>query len=48
MRAAEAEYYLCDALIEYGERHYGDRAGVWSLPVLDRSLYGRYAEGRTP
>ncbi|MGY3337582.1 hypothetical protein ACVW0K_003681 [Streptomyces filamentosus] len=44
MRAAEAEYYLCDALIEYGERHYGDRAGVWSLPILDPALYGLFKE----
>ncbi|MER7514817.1 hypothetical protein [Streptomyces sp. NPDC126499] len=46
MGAAEAEYYLCDALIEYGERHYGDRAGVWSLPILDPSLYGLFKESR--
>ncbi|MFE1976620.1 hypothetical protein [Streptomyces hygroscopicus] len=41
MRAAEAEYYLCDALIEYGNQHYG---WVWdkSFPVLDHTLYGRY------
>jgi hypothetical protein len=41
MRAAEAEYYLCDALIEYGNQHHG---WVWdkSFPVLDHTLYGRY------
>ncbi|WP_406399673.1 hypothetical protein [Streptomyces uncialis] len=41
MRAAEAEYYLCDALIEYGNQHHG---GVWSstFPVLDHTLYGRH------
>lgn len=41
MRAAEAEYYLCDALIEYGTQHHGS---VWdeSFPVLDHTLHGRY------
>lgn len=41
MRAAEAEYYLCDALIEYGNQYYG---WVWdtSFPVLDHTLYRHY------
>lgn len=37
------EYYLCDALIEWGEAHHHDGAGVWSLPVI-RDLVGRYDE----
>ncbi|GAA2474735.1 hypothetical protein GCM10023100_53270 [Actinocorallia cavernae] len=46
MRAAEAEYYLCDALIEYGNQRYG---WVWnkSFPVLDHTLYGRYGNQPT-
>ncbi|MCM2391323.1 hypothetical protein [Streptomyces albipurpureus] len=40
MRAAEAEYYLCDALIEYGAQVH-DFPGH---PVLDPSLYGLYEE----
>ncbi len=42
MRAAEAEYYLCDALIEYDNQHH-DSPGQ---PVLDPSLYGLYEEER--
>lgn len=41
MRAAEAEYYLCDALIEYGNQRHGS---VWNLPVLDSALYGLFKE----
>ncbi|MGM9335610.1 hypothetical protein [Streptomyces murinus] len=46
MRAAEAEYYLCDALIEYGNQHHGS---VWdkTFPVLDHALYGRYGNQPT-
>ncbi|MFE3016708.1 hypothetical protein [Streptomyces sp. NPDC059256] len=40
MRAAEAEYYLCDALIEYGTQVH-DTPGQ---PVLDPSLYGLYED----
>ncbi|MFJ1647992.1 hypothetical protein [Streptomyces sp. NPDC088258] len=37
-RAAEAEYYLCDALIEYGNQYYG---WVWSkdFPVLAHTVH---------
>lgn len=42
MRAAEAEYYFCDALIEYGNRYYA--GGPWGVPVLDPSLYGLYED----
>ncbi|MGW0536178.1 hypothetical protein [Streptomyces sp. NPDC003032] len=37
MRAAEAEYYLCDALIEYGARYCGH---VWddTFPVLAHTV----------
>ncbi|WP_030670640.1 hypothetical protein [Streptomyces rimosus] len=42
MVAAEREYYLCDALIEYGNQHHGS---VWNLPVLDPALYGQFEEG---
>ncbi|MEU0990683.1 hypothetical protein [Streptomyces sp. NPDC005953] len=38
--AAEAEYYLCDALIEYGAQVH-DTPGQ---PVLDPSLYGLYED----
>lgn len=38
VRAAEAEYHLCDALIEYGFQHH-DAPGA---PVLDTALYGLY------
>ncbi|GCD37958.1 hypothetical protein OEIGOIKO_05768 [Streptomyces chrestomyceticus JCM 4735] len=41
MVAAEREYYLCDALIEYGNQHHGS---VWNLPVLNRDLYGQFKE----
>ncbi|MEU5973666.1 hypothetical protein [Streptomyces sp. NPDC047315] len=46
MRAAEAEYYLCDALIEYGNQHHG---WVWdpSFAVLDHTLHGRYERPNT-
>ncbi|WP_330479950.1 hypothetical protein OG301_39095 (plasmid) [Streptomyces platensis] len=39
MLAAEREYYLCDALIQYGNAHFG---GVWSLPVFDPEWLGMY------
>ncbi|MEU8095343.1 hypothetical protein [Streptomyces rubiginosohelvolus] len=42
MRAAEAEYHLCDALIEYGFQHH-DAPGA---PVLDATLYGLYEAER--
>ncbi|BDH12710.1 hypothetical protein HOK021_38890 [Streptomyces hygroscopicus] len=35
------EYYLCGALIEWGNARYG--AGVWGLPVMC-DLAGRYDE----
>ncbi|MFE3086440.1 hypothetical protein ACFXGM_23370 [Streptomyces albidoflavus] len=40
--AAEAEYHLCDALIEYGFMH-SEEPGH---PVLDTALKGLYAEKR--
>ncbi|MFJ1857593.1 hypothetical protein ACIOHA_09800 [Streptomyces anulatus] len=42
MRAAEAEYYLCDALIEYGNQHHSSPG----QPVLDTSLKGLYEADR--
>ncbi|MFD3848737.1 hypothetical protein ACFWVB_22930 [Streptomyces microflavus] len=42
VRAAEAEYHLCDALIEYGFQHH-DAPGT---PVLDTTLYGLYEKKR--
>ncbi|MEU2789030.1 hypothetical protein [Streptomyces sp. NPDC007100] len=41
MVAAEREYYLCDALIEYGNQHH---SSVWNLPVLNRDHYGLFEE----
>jgi hypothetical protein len=41
--SGQHEYYLCDALVEWGEARHFDGAGVWSLPVL-RDLVGRYDE----
>ncbi|GAA1131454.1 hypothetical protein [Streptomyces javensis] len=37
--SGRAEYYLCDALIEWGNAHHD--AGVWGLPVI-RDLFGKY------
>ncbi|MFJ9508440.1 hypothetical protein ACIRPZ_32215 [Streptomyces anulatus] len=42
MRAAEAEYYLCDALIEYGNQYHRSPG----QPVLDTSLKGLYEAER--
>ncbi|MCI4045626.1 hypothetical protein [Streptomyces sp. TRM75563] len=42
MRAAEAEYYLCDALIEYGNQYHRSPG----QPVLDTSLKGLYEADR--
>ncbi|QYA95801.1 hypothetical protein KZO11_20175 [Streptomyces anulatus] len=42
MRAAEAEYYLCDALIEYGNQFHRSPG----QPVLDTSLKGLYEAER--
>jgi hypothetical protein len=41
MRAAEAEYHLCDALIEYASQHHD---GVWNpaFTVLDPTLFDHY------
>ncbi|WP_370220502.1 hypothetical protein [Kitasatospora sp. GAS1066B] len=42
-RRARAEYYLCDALIEYANRH---DVGYWA-PAIDPSFPGRYRPEET-
>ncbi|MEU0956889.1 hypothetical protein ABZ353_31855 [Streptomyces niveus] len=45
MLAAEREYYLCDALIDYAARHFGH---IWTdFPVLDRKWLGMFHDTET-
>ncbi|RKN07289.1 hypothetical protein [Streptomyces radicis] len=42
MLAAEREYYLCDALIEYAAKYY---THVWvDFPVIDPEWFGKFTD----